>query len=286
MTTSSAFNKVLINSTNLGASSGISGSVTLNKTSYNITETINISYVFNEATGYNKRLQISGYGDTSIIYNTEITDSSGSKLYYIPESVLSQEYSAYIQIQNAGVWETIDYIDFYIYPKNYVSTISFSSGTYNLGDTLKVLSFINTSGGYLYIKNPSNQTMQTFGTSVNTSEETNYYLTQSDLTGTWTAELYNSSSVLLSSDTAIINFHVITDDNVSTTTESAGTTSLIDITDELSVVVFGNIKDDNGKITDIEMAGLGTKIFGTVVLIAFICLVAGAYQKIKGKKGR
>ncbi len=287
------YSNVLINSTIIGTSTSISGNITTDKSSYNISENILYNYSLSNAICGSQfilcRIKIYKYIDLytqSDLFITYAANGVYNKTFYIPEG--TEPYRYYIDLQyfdSSLGWVSVDSNYFDILSLR--SIIQFERKYYNLGETIRIITLSNTSG---YIRLINNDGLLKLNESVIANNITHslYNLVQSDISGTWNVYLYNSTGIEVDNDFTTINFDVVIEPTPITTIPQSQIDSqvgLIDISDALAKGVFGTIDTNNdAEYSDSEVTHVGNKIFSTLLLIAFILLVSGSYYAIKGKR--
>lgn len=264
----------------------ISGNINTSKSDYNLTEIVNISYnltLDNTVTDSKIKIRL----PTLEIVNNFITSGNNQFFnFYLPANYPIGTYTIYLQYEKDNAWFTLDTKIFNVSSINHTSFIKFLYPNYDLSQRLDYQYFTNQSG-YITVNDSNGNIMQnTSSLNQNVVKELTYNFKQSDITGIWTANLYDSSGNLSSTDNTYINFGIVDITPIPVPVPDVTDISLLNIVAPFSQAVVGHLDtDNNGNIQDtIHNKGIGMNVLYFLILLVFLIFVVGTYRKITGKK--
>lgn len=176
------------------------GTISTNKSRYNLSENALIYY----NTSANGRIIITcpECNDFNITY--EVSAGNNKTLIFpISPSYFYGQYYAWLQYNTFGVnWNVIAMAPFLVVPSG--DFVSFDQDSYGLGMSIQARVY-ETSNGYMLLKDPTGVIKQnSTNMSLNNFSYNVYALLFTDRVGIWTAELYNSTGALVSTDSATV----------------------------------------------------------------------------------
>lgn len=175
---------------------GVTGNISLDKSTYNRTETVQISY--NIST--NGRLDIQT--PTTMYAYAVSAGTDQHSTFYIPQDGAFGTYTIYLEYFDGLVWTYIDHETFTV---TYIgqNMIEFSDPRkiYIQGDTMTV-NAIGIDAGYIRITDSNSMIKLNATITANSLTSYNYYVAFTDPAGIWTAKLYNSTGSEVASDSA------------------------------------------------------------------------------------
>ncbi len=176
----------------------VTGNISTDKSTYNRTELTRIR--FNIST--NGRLKI-------VSPVTEYLYAGGpgtnlEKWFYIPEDAAFGTYTVYLQYYDGINWNYVAHTVFTVSEMG-SNKIEFQtpSKQYMQGETMGI-NAIATEDGYVKLIDSSGKTKFNSSITASTSSWYTYFVANTDPAGTWTVNLYNSTSVIVASDTATV----------------------------------------------------------------------------------
>ncbi len=179
---------------------GITGNFTTipYKTQFNRTETIQFRYnittsgriYLEEFSGVNYQIDI-GAGTNQDVY------------FYIPENAPMGSYIAKLQYYDGATWNTLSWILFQVSNAGNLIEFSNPTKTYLTGEEITFYAF-GTESGMVRLLDSNGKIKLNSSINANALTGYDYYISSYDVSGGWTANLYNSTGVIVASDNATV----------------------------------------------------------------------------------
>lgn len=217
-------------------------------------------------------------------YNYNIPAATNTNYsIFIPNTFEISGSTIYLQYYDsfAGDYMTLYSDVFFVLPLS-DSSLTVLKDVYYQGDVITGHAY-NSNTGLINIMDPDGSVIYNQSIPAGSVYTYTYQTSLSSKRGTWTVYLYDNTGVLLQTVSTYLNQGMA----AATPTPagiSAPPVTLIDAGSSISDAIFGKWTDENGEVSDVMIKKQGNSMFGVIFMIAFICLIAGAYWKIKGKR--
>lgn len=256
--------------------SNIFGNISTDKLSYNTTETVKIKY----NTTTSGRIRVKD-GLNNYWFLPIIAGNNQQMSFYISSSDNIGTWQLLLQ-NYLGTWDTINSTTFTVNAHD--SRVDFDKTTYLLGETITITSWGNTTG-YISLFDSNNLLISNFTTTSGSVNVNSYYLSSIATIGTYTVNLYNNTGVLVATDSTYVNDAVITPTStIPKITPTVTVSSLLDLGSIVSEAVIGKQTDENGIVTDVQIKKTGNQLYGIMLMVVLVCLIATTYYTITNQR--
>lgn len=254
------------------------GSVITDKNSYNLSEEIIINYTSNTASS----LELRDSNNNNIVFGSSLFNLNGSYNLNVLNTWIIGTYTLNLYASSDGSY--IDHTTFIITSQEII--FNTDKDIYYTGERLHITYAVNNNS-ILYLYDNENNLLHTTNLDYDGSFY-NYFIPFSDTVKypNWRLSLFDSNNLSNNISKNILVYSII-DTATPTATETVSLPdaeelpSLIEIGDSVSVFVFGEVDIDNDGIDDSDIKGTFKKVFTTLMLLAFILLLAGIRKIFK-----
>lgn len=253
------------------------GSVITDKNSYNLSEEIIINYTSNTASSLELR-----DSNNNIVFGSSLFNLNGSYNLNVLNTWIIGTYTLNLYASSDGSY--IDHTTFIITSQEII--FNTDKDIYYTGERLHITYAVNNNS-ILYLYDNENNLLHNTNLDYDGSFY-NYFIPFSDTVKypNWTLSLFDANNLSNNISKNILVYSII-DTATPTTTETVilpdaqELPSLIEVGDSVSVFVFGEVDIDNDGIDDSDIKGAFKKAFTTLMLLAFILLIAGIRKIFK-----
>jgi len=255
--------------------SQVNGNFSIDKYSYNIGETMNITY---------------NASFVGRFYSTCSQDSIDytNGLYMIRYSYQPKDYPdkciLKMQFDYLSTWVDLETHEYKVL--NFTNNTYFDKNYYSLGDEAIIYYSSTDNMNTISMKDSNNKVIFNYSAD-NTSTgilNKKYTFKSYDVVGSYTIFLNDSLHNILSTQSVNVNDAIIVIPQPTISTSQP--TSLLDVGNALSEVVVGKQTDENGIVSDIQIKKTGNSIYGLLLAVVFICLMSGTYYTLINEKRR